>query len=164
MKKLTAILVITLMLASLLTPSYAADKATDIPSKAKFMTVVDMYESKTQIIRPDAQFIAAPSYTNKSTETDWKAPGSGTRSFTITGADKWEKFFNDNFLASLDKGTAKFNYDCVWSNITGPMKYNLTIPETGNYEIVKTSESGSPEEDNYEFHYDVLEEGTLTAK
>ena len=41
----------------------------------------------------------------------------------------------------------------------------LTIdPETGNYEIVKTSESGNPEEDNYEFHYDVLEEGTLTAK
>ncbi len=41
----------------------------------------------------------------------------------------------------------------------------LTIdPETGDYEIVKTSESGSPEEDNYEFNTETIEEGTLTQK
>ncbi len=121
MKKLIAILAVTLMLVSLLTPAFAAGKAKDITSTAKFATVVEMYEGKLEIIRSDAQFIAAPSYTNKSTESGWTAPGTGTRKFNISGADKWTKYFKDNFMDSLDKSVAAFHYDCIWSR-TSPVR------------------------------------------
>ncbi len=136
MKKLIALLSAALMIAALLTPALAAGKAKDITSTAKVATVVEMYEGKLEIIRSDAQFIAAPSYTNKSSEAGWSAPGTGTRTFNISGADKWTQYFKDGFMDSLKNGIAAFHYDCIWSNITGPMKYSVSIPETGEYEIV----------------------------
>ena len=139
MKKAAVVLLSALMILALSVPAFADDvKATDISADVKIATVIQMYDGKLPIVRTDALFVPATSYTNTADNTEnWKDPGNKIRDISIDEVD-WQPYFYDDFLYDneITDNFAMFGYDCIWSEIPGSMNYNFSVPKDDLYEFV----------------------------
>jgi len=138
MKKLLIALLTLSMLITVCAVSSSADNAAiDITDSIKVATYWEMMDGQLKIVRDDAYLMGAMDYTNDTAAADWKAPGTGTRTLTVTGTKGWTNYFNDlDFLIDVDDEMAIFAYPCIWQNITGPMTYEFTVEADGLYEFV----------------------------
>ncbi|MBO4321770.1 MAG: hypothetical protein J5919_02130 [Clostridia bacterium] len=137
MKKTLALIVSLVMLAALCVPSSAAGKATDITDTVKCATMFEMMDGQLKIVRDDAILMGAMDYTNDTTAADWSAPGTGTRTLSVTNTKGWTNYMNDlDFLIDADDDSTIWAYPCIWSNIYAPMTYDFSVEEAGTYEFV----------------------------